>query len=251
MSFIHEVAICNSWSEKCYPQWTTYAQFLPFTVWVHDWSQSSMQHERGCKYKRVPWRVIIPFLYTYSKCWGSFSIQWKFLLNFSCSATNISQFKSSTQIHSQASEFQIFLCCGLPWWSANISSHKSVFSQQQFLAGLVSSNPTISLAKHWLGMTLQSTEELTVSVSQPAINNTHGSMRNQNCTKMPLAFLQKSHAACLLYTLTWHWASNAQWQPAAFIEPSGASVSKSQRGRETERWRMGSPERQKDKSSGL
>lgn len=37
----------------------------------------------------------------------------------------------------------------------NISSHKSVSSLQRFLAGLVSSNPTVSLAKRWLGMTLE------------------------------------------------------------------------------------------------
>lgn len=87
---------------------------------------------------------------------------------FRCIAfTAITRLKNYTQIHSRAAEFQIFpyfIAVGNHDDQPIFSSHKSVFSQQQFRASLVNSNPSVSLAKHWLEMTLQSPERLTVSL---------------------------------------------------------------------------------------
>lgn len=86
---------------------------------------------------------------------------------FSCIATTITRLKNYTQIHSGAAEFQIFpyfIAVGNHDDQPIFSSHKSVLSQQQFRASLVNSNPSVSLAKHWLEMTLQSPERLTVSL---------------------------------------------------------------------------------------
>lgn len=100
----------------------------------------------------------------------------------------------------------------------HISSHKSVSSLQRFLAGLVSSNPTVSLAKRWLGMTL---ERLTVGPVATGNQQQHKySMGKASAT--PRALLASpADVSCSLSLLCrppWHWASSTHWLPAAFKE---------------------------------
>lgn len=124
---------------------------------------------------------------------------------------------------------------GLLYWVIEVSSAShSLATSVPWDSGLVSSNPALSLSKHWLEMTLQSIVRHSWVCSNRQSTTTEIHHGKINARMLP-AFLQMSYTACLFvqtYSM-WHWGSNTRWLPAAFKRPPDASLFKSWWGRRT------------------